>query len=337
MRDSIDKKRIGPYLESHIDGFHRLKSIKKFPGGQSNPTFLITASSGRYVLRSQPPGQLLKSAHAVDREFRVLTALFHTDVPVARPYHLCEDRAIIGQMFYVMSYEEGSIFWDPALPDSDPESRAAIYNEMCDVLAKLHALRFQDIGLEDFGRPQNYFGRQVSRWTQQYRQSQTDSIPAMEMLINWLADNVPDDDGKASLIHGDYRLDNIIFRPHSHQALAVLDWELSTIGHPFADIAYQCMQLRMPRSGVLYGLESVDRSSLGIPTEEEYVESYCARMEIAEIANWEFYLAFSFFKFAAIFQGIQKRSLEGNASSDKAHQYGSSVPILAERGVALLG
>jgi aminoglycoside phosphotransferase (APT) family kinase protein len=224
----LELDTLGRYLETSIPGFRGLERAEKFTGGQSNPTFLLTADSGQYVLRRQPPGKLLKSAHAVDREFRVISALAETDVPVPRALHLCEDRELIGSMFYIMSFEDGRIFWDPALPEVDKAQRGGIYDEMNRVLAALHDVDIESVGLGDFGRPGNYFERQVSRWSQQYRASETETIEAMDRLMEWLPANMPQDDGKVSLIHGDYRLDNIVFESERPRARAVLDWELST-------------------------------------------------------------------------------------------------------------
>jgi len=334
--DQLDLETLGPYLEANIDGFKGLSSAKKFEGGQSNPTFLLTASSGQYVLRRQPPGELLKSAHAVDREYRVIKALKATDVPVARADHLCEDRDVIGSMFYVMSFENGRVFWNPALPELDNQQRTTIYDEMNRILSALHGVDIEAVGLGDFGRPGNYFERQIGRWTKQYKASETDTIVAMDQLMEWLPANIPDDDGKVSLIHGDYRLDNIIFHPEKTNALALLDWELSTLGHPYADLAYQCMQLRLGTDAVIAGLGDIDRTALGIPTEADYVAHYCDRRGIGVIPNWNFYLAFSFFRFAAILQGVLKRAIEGNASSQKAFDYGALAPTLATMAVDLI-
>jgi len=335
--EHLDLDIVGSYLEANITGFKRLNSAEKFADGQSNPTFLLTADSGQYVLRRQPPGDLLKSAHAVDREFRVIDALASSDVPVARALHLCEDRDVIGSMFYVMSYEQGRIFWNPALLELDRPQRAAIFDETNRVLASLHAINVEAVGLADYGRPGSYFERQVSRWSQQYRATETENIEAMNQLMDWLPANMPEDDGQVSLIHGDYRLDNIIFHTSETKALALLDWELSTLGHPYADLAYQCMQLRLDSDAVIPGLGDVDRQRLGIPSEQEYVEQYCQRRGLNDILGWNFYLAFGFFRFAAILQGVLKRAIDGNASSSKAFQYGALAPKLATMAVELTG
>ncbi|MEM9724584.1 MAG: phosphotransferase [Pseudomonadota bacterium] len=331
--DEMDLGALGPYLEEHVPGFRGLRDAVKFKDGQSNPTFKITAESGVYVLRRQPPGELLKSAHQVDREFRAIAALADTEVPVPQALHLCEDRSVIGSMFYVMSFEDGRVLWSPRLEEATPTDRAQIYDEMNRVLAALHNVDVAAAGLSDFGKPGDYFERQTSRWTKQYRASETESHAAMDALIEWLPANTPEDDGTVSLIHGDYRLDNMVFHKTENRVIAVLDWELSTLGHPFADLAYQCMQLRMPPFGQLGGLGGVDRAALGIPSEEAYVQAYCERRGLSGIPHWNYYLAFSGFRLAAIIQGVYKRGLDGNASSSKATQYGSLVPQLG--GMAL--
>lgn len=329
--DQLDTERLQEYLIQQVPGFSGpIKSAEKFSGGQSNPTFKLETGTGIYVLRRQPPGKLLKSAHAVDREFRVMLALADSDVPVPKVVHLCEDRDVIGSMFYLMEYCEGRIFWDAALPELDNAQRGAFYEEMNRVLAALHSVDLEAAGLVDYGRPGNYFERQFGRWQGQYRASELEPIPAMDQLIHWLGEHLPEDDGRVSLVHGDYRLDNIMFHPTESRAIAVLDWELSTLGHPFADLAYQCMQLRMPaNSGNISGLMHVDRKSLGIPSEQEYVSRYCERMGIERIDNWAFYLAFSFFRLAAIIQGVAKRAHDGNASSKNAAGLGALVEPLA--------
>ena len=328
---SLDSDVLGPYLEANVAGFSGLINVEKFANGQSNPTFRVKARSGEYVLRRQPPGDLLKSAHAVDREYRVLAALADTDVPVAEVYHLCEDRDVIGSMFYVMEFCDGRILWDSAIPEVDKAERTAMYDEMNRVLATLHQIDIEAVGLSDFGKPGNYFERQYDRWSGQYRASQLHRIEAMETLIGWLGDNLPDDDGRVSLVHGDYRLDNMIFDATEPKVVALLDWELSTLGHPFADVAYQCMQLRMPAGvGSISGLRGKDLGALGIPTEDEYVSSYCERMGIDGIDNFAFYVAFSFFRLAAIVQGVAKRAADGNASNRKAAEMGKFVEPMAE-------
>ena len=329
--ETLDSDVLGPYLEAHVEGFNGLVNTEKFADGQSNPTFKISAASGEYVLRRQPPGKLLKSAHAVDREYRVLAALADTDVPVARVYHLCEDRDVIGSMFYVMEFCDGRIFWDSAIPEVGKTERSAIYDEMNRVLAALHQVDIEKAGLSDFGKPGSYFERQYERWSSQYRASEIRPIAAMESLISWLGEHLPDDDGRVSLVHGDYRLDNMIFDASSPTVIALLDWELSTLGHPFADVGYQCMQLRLPANvGHISGLRGRNLGELGIPTEGEYVAKYCERMGIDGIDNFGFYVAFSFFRLAAIIQGVAKRAADGNASNKNAAQLGEFVQPMAE-------
>ena len=326
----LDIDELGPYLEAHVEGFKVPVRAEKFAGGQSNPTFKLTTESGVYVLRRQPPGKLLKSAHAVDREFRVLAALADTDVPVPRVYHLCEDRDLIGSLFYVMEYCDGRIFWDAAIPEVDKAERTAIYEDMNRVLAALHSIDIEAVGLADYGKPGNYFQRQFERWSGQYRASEMQRIAPMEDLIVWLADNIPDEDGRVSLVHGDFRLDNLIFDHDAPQAIALLDWELSTLGHPFADVGYLCMQLRMPQNvGSMSGLRGKDLAALGIPDETTLVARYCERTGIDGIENFGFYVAFSFFRLAAIIQGVARRAAAGNASSAEAARVGQFVEPMA--------
>ena len=336
----IDEAALDAYLQEHIEGFEGMQRLVKFQAGQSNPTFRIDANSGTYVLRAKPPGDLLKSAHQVDREFKVMKALAGTDVPVPKMLHLCEaSDSPFGRMFFVMEHLDGRIFWDPGLPEIEGKAeRGAIYDAMNTALAALHSVDVKAVGLTDFGRPGNYFHRQFSRWSDQYRQSKIDDIEDMDRLMAWLEDNIPADEGDASLVHGDYRLDNMIFAKDEPKILAVLDWELSTLGHPMADLAYQCMQWRLPHRGAFKGLGDTDRTALGLPTEEQYVARYCERRGIAEPRDWNFYLAFSFFRLAAILQGVFKRYTQGNASNpEKAKIYGRSVPVLARHAVELIG
>lgn len=332
----LDTQKLTTYLEEAIEGFSGPMTAEKFAGGQSNPTYLLTAASGRYVLRRQPLGELLKSAHAVDREYRVLKALADTDVPVAKAYHLCEDRDVIGSVFYVMSFESGRIFWDPALPELRREERDAYYEELIRILAALHDVDVQKVGLGDYGRPGNYYERQIGLWTKQYRAAETRHIEAMERLIEWLPANCPGDDGCVSLVHGDYRIDNVMFAADAPRGQAVLDWELSTLGHPLADLAYFCMCLRLPPEGQVFGLACKDRDALGVPQEREIIRRYCELRGIGQIDNWHFYLAFSFFRLAAIAQGVLKRAIGGNASSDKAMAVGKMAGLLAEMAVEVI-
>ncbi|TAM12784.1 MAG: phosphotransferase family protein [Nevskiaceae bacterium] len=333
--DTLDTQALTPYLEAHIAGFKGLLRTDKFGGGQSNPTFHLYASSGEYVLRRQPPGALLKSAHAVDREFRAMSALAATDVPVPKMCHLCTDTGVIGSMFYVMEFCRGRVLWDPALPEVEAPIRAAMYDEMNRVLAALHAVDVEAVGLGDYGHAGSYFQRQVTRWSKQYRASELTHIVAMEDLTAWLANHLPPDDGQISLVHGDYNINNLIWHPEQPRIIAVIDWELSTLGHPLADLAYQCMRMRaptLPGSGLdsLYGR---DRHALGIPTEAEYVAAYCRRRGLPHAAHWAFCLAFNFFRLAAIAQGIAKRVQQGNASSRHAEWAAPAVSMLAQAGL----
>jgi len=316
---AIDTDKLCDYLQSTLHWFKGPLTAEKFTGGQSNPTFKLDAASGTYVLRKQPPGKLLKSAHAVDREFRVMSALAESDVPVPVMHHLCKDPSIIGSMFFLMQYIPGRTHWNCALPDSNKEERHQTYDEINRVLAALHDVDIDTTGLNDYGRPGNYYARQLKRWTEQYRATVFEPIADMDFLIPWLQEHLPPDDGRVSLVHGDFRLDNLRYhqtRPHVN---AVLDWELSTLGHPFADLANHCMQQRLPRTeGHLSGLAGVDLKELGIPTERKFIQRYCERRSIEKIDHWSFYLSFSFFRLAAILQGVAKRGREGNASSKLA-------------------
>jgi aminoglycoside phosphotransferase (APT) family kinase protein len=329
--------KLRDYLAATIPGFQGELTAQKFPGGQSNPTFKLSAGGEDYVLRRKPEGELLKSAHAVDREFKVISALRDTDVPVPETYVLCEDDAVIGSMFYVMEYKEGRILWDPTLPEAaNKEERAAIYDAMNSTMAALHTVDIDAVGLADFGRPGNYFERQVGRWSKQYRASETDHLPAMETLMEWLPANMPVDDGVISLVHGDYRLDNMMFHPTEPRVIALLDWELSTLGHPLADLANQCMAWMLPREGGIKGLADLDREALGIPSNEQYIAKYCERTGRDGIENWSFYLAFSLFRLAAIVQGIKKRAQIGTASSPEAKSRGELVVPLSDMALKLI-
>ncbi len=334
----MDLAALSDYLEQNISGFKGPIKLEKFPGGQSNPTCKVTAESGLYVLRRQPPGKLLKSAHAVDREFKVLNALKDSQVPVAKVFHLCEDIDVIGSMFYVMEFIDGNIYWNASLDEAkDNQQRTQMYDLMNKTLVALHSVDIDAVGLADYGRKEGYYQRQFSTWTKQYRASEIDKLDVMEQLMTWLEANLPQEDGTYSLVHGDFRLDNMMFSKDNDEIIAVLDWELSTVGHPYADLAYQCMQMRMGQgSGVMDGLAGIDRASLGIPTEEEYVALYCQRMGIDKIDNWTFYLAFSFFRLAAIAQGVAKRAQQGNASSAKAKQTGAFVVPLAQLALQII-
>ena len=338
--DTLDEALLASYLEANVEEFKGPLTASKFAGGQSNPTFKIDAASGSYVLRRQPPGKLLKSAHAVDREYRVLAALADTDVPVARIYHLCEDPEVIGSMFYIMEFCDGNVHWASSLEDvSSNQQRAKMYDEMSRVMAAIHSVDLEKVGLSDYGRPGNYFQRQYDRWSAQYKASELKPIPEMNQVIEWLGNNIPEDDGKVSLVHGDYRLDNLMFSADNERVIAVLDWELSTLGHPYADLAYQCMGMRLPSGngpGASSGLLGVDTQALGIPSEQDYIDSYCQRMGIDKLDNWNFYLAFSFFRLAAIAQGVAKRAADGNASSKAAGGIATMVQPIAANALAII-
>jgi len=330
----LDLAAVERYLAARLPGFRGPLTAEKFSVGQSNPTFRLDSPSGTLVLRRKPPGVLLKSAHAVDREFRVQRALAGSDVPVARMHVLCEDESVIGAMFYVMDFQPGRHFMEPVLAAISPEERGAVFDEMNRVLAALHSIDCAAVGLSDFGKPGSYFARQLGRWSKQYHASETGTLADMDALIDWLDANLPEDDGRVSLVHGDYRIDNLIFDAGKPKIAAVLDWELSTLGHPFSDLAYQCMQWRMPVGEEGRGLAGVDRKAQGIPAEEEYVDAYCRRMGLADIPGFDFCLAFSFFRMAAIVQGVKKRGLDGNASNpERAARMGRFVPIYARMGL----
>jgi aminoglycoside phosphotransferase (APT) family kinase protein len=321
------------YLARHIDGFAGALSVRQFQGGQSNPTYLVTAAGREYVLRRKPPGALLPSAHAVDREYRVLTALAATDIPVPRTWAYCEDPTVIGTPFYVMDCVRGRIFANPRLPGMPPGERSTLYDAMNTVLARLHRLDWQALGLADFGKPGNYFARQIHRWTTQYRASETEVIPEMERLIEWLPVHVPAGD-ETTIVHGDYRPGNIVVHPREPRILAVLDWELSTLGHPLADLAYTCVPYHFDADAD--GLGGRDLSELGIPTEEAYVAAYCRRTGRPGIEDWDFYMAFSFFRLAAISQGIMGRVLAGTANDPNARERGLRARALAVDGWAIV-
>lgn len=330
----LDTTAVARWLSDNLPGFSGPIEATKFDIGQSNPTFRLETPSGQYVLRRKPPGVLLKSAHAVDREFRVQKALAGTDVPVANMHLLCEDDAVIGSAFYVMDFVEGRNFDDPRLKELSSEERGAVIDEMGRVLAAIHSVDIAAVGLSDYGPEGNYFERQVARWTKQYKASETETVPQMDALIDWLAANIPADDGKRTLVHGDYRIDNMLFAKDRAEVVAVLDWELSTIGHPYADLAAVIMQWQMPPGQEGRGLAGVDRAALGLPSDEDFIAAYCDRMGLPGIEKFGFYLAFCFFRMGAIIQGVKKRALDGNASDpERAAQLGSFVPMFAMAGM----
>jgi aminoglycoside phosphotransferase (APT) family kinase protein len=329
----LDLTQLQLYLRQHYSGFKATLTCQRFKGGQSNPTYLLTCDTQRYVLRRKPQGILLKSAHAVDREYRVLKSLFETGFPVAEPILLCQDDQIIGSWFYIMRFVEGRIFWDPSLPQMIASDRSAIYEGAFEALLKINAIDVELVGLSNYGRPGDYFARQISRWERQYRASETHKIDSMETLLHWLKSQAPIAESRVSLVHGDFRLDNLIFHPHQPKVIAVVDWELSTLGHPAADLSYWAMGLRLPRKeGVLSGLAGLDRMSLGIPSEEVWVQQFFEQCKPNLTDRWPFLLAFQFFRLAAIAQGVYARSLQGNAASDYAKKIGEMAPQIATLG-----
>jgi len=329
-RHRFDIASLERYLRAHMAGFSGRLEVEQFKGGQSNPTFLLKAGERRYVLRRKPPGKLLPSAHAVEREYRVITALHASGFPVARTYCLCEDDTIIGTAFYVMDYVAGRVLWDPSLPGMGKEQRGAYFDELNRVIAVLHCVDYAAIGLGDYGKPGDYIERQIKRWIKQYRASETERIEAMENLIDWLPKNIPQGD-ETTIVHGDYRMDNVMFHPTEPRILAVLDWELSTLGHPLADFSYHCMTWRLT-PGQFRGMNGIDFRSLGIPTEEEYVAAYCGRTGRDHIPNWDFYMAYNMFRLAGILQGIMGRVKDGTAASAHAMEQGKRARPMAEAG-----
>lgn len=323
--------RLEDYLAEHVPGFTRPLDVGQFRGGMSNPTFMLTDGAGkRYVMRKKPPGKLLPSAHAVDREFRVISALWETDVPVAEAYVLCEDDDVIGRAFYVMEHVEGRVIRDFSLPDQTPAERHAHYASMGEVMAKLHNVDFRAVGLEGYGREGGYCARQVKRWSGQYEVSKTDDVPEMDKLMAWLGARMPETE-QTTIVHGDYRMENAIYDPNSAEILAVIDWELGTLGDPFSDLAYNCLNYYVgdPQRADITGIDLAD---YGIPDEDEYVALYCKARSMEKPENWSFYLALSLFRLAAISQGVYKRGLDGNASSPDAMQRGAKARQLAEAG-----
>jgi aminoglycoside phosphotransferase (APT) family kinase protein len=334
----IDVGALQAWLQTHLPGFDGPLNVAMFEGGQSNPTYLLATPTQHYVMRAKPApvSKLLPSAHAIEREFRVMRALQGSAVPVAPMHVLCEDESVIGRAFYIMGYMQGRVLWDPTLPDMSPSERAAIYDEANRVMAAMHTVDFAAIGLSDYGRPGNYFERQIGRWSKQYLASITDPIVEMDRLIEWLPQHIPAsarDESKASIVHGDYRLDNLIFHPTEPKVLAVLDWELSTIGHPLADFSYHCMAWHIP-PGTFRGIAGINIAALGIPDEASYVARYCERTGLATpdalAQDWNFYLAYNMFRIAAILQGIAKRVEEGTASSAQARANAASARPMAE-------
>ncbi|ALG60444.1 MULTISPECIES: phosphotransferase [Citromicrobium] len=325
----LDRSALASWMGENVDDFAGPLEVAQFKGGQSNPTYCVTTPSRKYVLRRKPPGQILKGAHAVEREARVMKALGATGFPVPRIYALCEDEAVLGTPFFVMELVEGRIFWDATFPDVKREERSAYFDAMNSTLARLHSVDFEGLGLGDYGRPGNYFARQISRWSKQYlADGEAGRDPDMDALVEWLPDNIPAGD-ETSIVHGDCRCDNMIFHPTEPRVLAVLDWELSTLGHPLADFSYNAMMYRMPPD-IVAGLKGADLQALNIPGEREYVDAYCRRTGREAILNWDFYIAFNFFRLAAIFHGIKGRMIRGTAASAQASERAKSFPRLAQ-------
>lgn len=324
----LDEARLAAYLADHLEGFRGPLDIRQFEGGQSNPTYFLHTSDRDYVLRKKPPGELLPSAHAVDREYRVMTALRSSAVPVPVTRLMCEDAQIIGTPFFVMDCVAGRVFRQPHLPGVTASDRARMYEHMAEVLATLHRVDVSSLGLSDYGKPGNYYARQIGRWSQQYVAAKTDEIPEMDRLMEWLPTHIPPGD-EAGIVHGDYRVENLIFHPTEPRIVAVVDWELSTLGHPLADVAYNCLTYHLPPEAL--GLvERSDDDRTGMPNEQEYVAMYCRHAGRSSIPQWNFYLAFSMFRLASILQGVYTRGLQGNAASEFALQRGKAARVIAE-------
>ena len=320
---TIEVSNLQPWIDEFVPEAGKINSIEQFKGGQSNPTYKIVTESKNLVLRRKPPGKLLPSAHAVDREYKVITALYETDVPVPKTYGLCEEDDVAGTAFFVMDFLDGDLFWDPMIPSLSNQDRTEIYQNKNKTLALLHGVDYKKIGLEDYGKPGNYVARQVSRWSKQYRASETDDIEAMNNLIDWLPKNIPDDD-ETSIVHGDYRLDNMILK--NNQVMGILDWELSTLGHPIADFSYHCLSWRTQEAF----WDQAKLKELGVPSEKEYMDMYCENTGKDLSKNWEFYMAFNMFKIAGILQGILGRVRDGTAASKHAEDRGMMVYPLSE-------
>ncbi len=336
VRDAhrFDEAALEAYLQAHIEDFQGPMTVKQFEGGQSNPTFQLITPNRTYVLRKQPPGELLPSAHQVDREYRVMHALWDTEVPVPKMYCLCEDPSVIGTKFYVMQMVEGRLFTETTLPTLTNAERKAIYLELARVMALLHNVDLAEVGLSDFGRPGNYYERQISRWSKQYEASKTEQLDDMDTLMAWLPDNIPAQE-RSVVVHGDYRLGNVLIHPTEPKIVAVLDWELSTQGDGLADLGYLCQEYH----GESYeddGLRNVDFEATGIPTEAEFIAQYCKHAGREKIDNWHFYVIYNMFRSAAIIQGVYKRGLDGNASSGKALEYKDAARTRSARAAALL-
>ncbi len=326
----FDERSLARFMGEKVAGFVPPLKVEQFKGGQSNPTYRLTDGAGRrYVLRRKPPGKLLPSAHAVDREFRVISALNKTNVPTPRAYALCEDDSVVGTAFYIMEYCDGRVLWDPLLPEVPKEGRAAIHRATFEVLARLHSVDYKALGLADFGRPGSYVARQISRWGKQYKASETEKIDSMDRLLDWLPQHLPSAD-ETVLVHGDYRLDNMVFHASAPEILGVIDWEISTLGDPLAELSYVCMMWRTPKDWG--GLLGHDLQALGLPTEREMVGYYCelAQRRPPEPTLWEFYMAYNLFRVSCIRQGVYARSLDGTASNVRAADSGKLVRPAAD-------
>ncbi len=327
---AFDEAALVRWMDANVPGFAGPMAVEQFKGGQSNPTYKLVTPGRAYVLRRKPPGQLLKGAHAVEREAKVLSALGSVGFPVAHVYGLCTDDSVIGSWFYVMEMVEGRIFWDATIPEVGADERAACFDAMNATIAQLHMVDYEAVGLGDYGRPGNYFERQIGRWSKQYLEDpDAGRDPHMDRLIEWLPANIPDDGDATTVVHGDFRIDNMIFHPTEPRVLAVLDWELSTLGHPLADFAYNAMMYRMPPH-IVAGLGGADIAALGIPSEEDYVAAYCRRTGRDSIPGYDFYIAFNFFRLAAIFHGIKGRAIRGTAASAQATERAAVFPELAK-------
>ena len=331
-RHRFDVERLAAHLEQHLPAFRGPLTVQQFQGGQSNPTYLLTTEAGRYVMRSKPGpvAKLLPSAHAIEREFHVMRALASQGIPVPWTLLLVEDESVIGRAFYLMEHVEGRIFWEQSLPGASVAERTAIYDEMNRIIARLHTVDIERAGLSDYGKAGNYFARQIGRWSKQYRASETAKVDAMDRLIDWLPAHIPAGD-ETTIVHGDYRMDNLVFHPTEPRIVAILDWELSTLGHPLADFSYHCMSWHIA-PGAFRGIAGLDHAALGIPDEAEYIRLYSERTGRGPIENWNFYLAYNLFRIAAILQGVYKRATEGIASSDNAVKSGENAKALAELG-----
>ena len=326
---AIDAPSLERYLAGHLPGFRGPLEIRQFEGGQSNPTYLLRAAGREFVLRKKPPGQLLPSAHAVDREYRVMKALAGSGVPVPPALLLCEDATVVGTPFFIMGCVDGRVFRQPHLPGVGAADRAAMYADMAVVLARLHGVDVAAIGLSDYGKPGNYYARQIGRWGQQYVAAKTGEIPSMDRLMEWLPAHIPPGD-ETAIVHGDYRVENLIFHPTDPRIVAIVDWELSTLGHPLADLAYNCLTYYLPPEA-LGRVETVDSDQSGLPGEADYVAAYCRRTGRSGIPDWNFYLAFSMFRLASILQGVYARGLQGNAASSYALQRGAAARVIADK------